>query len=183
MRLGRVTVHIAGAFCPEEATGPAPARPRPLSMAAPSCNAQQHLQAAWLAARPGCLCAWEQAKALAFREASRELHNGKVKLAWVASKVTKQGGGHPQKGSLSEFFSNVDTDPAWFPGKQSGAKRGRPPVLTTAKRRCIAQSLMRAKARGEEPCPAVASHRCPHMDLEPGDGRAILRQDLAEAYD
>ena len=95
---GRVRVHAAGVFCPEEATGPAPARPRPLSMAAPSCSAQQRRQAAWLAARPGALCAWEQAKAFAFRGASRELHNGKVKLAWVASKLTNQGGGHPSEG-------------------------------------------------------------------------------------
>ena len=99
--------------------------------------AQQRLQDSWLAAAPGSLCAWEQAKALAFREASKELHGGKVKLAWVASKLTKQGGGTPQKGSLSEFFAKVDADPEWFPGKHRGGKRGRPPVLTTAKRRCF----------------------------------------------
>ena len=101
-------------------------------MAAPSLTGQQRLQAAWLVATPGTLCAWEQAKASAYREASKELHNGKVKLAWVASKLTKQGGGSPQKGSLSEFFSKVDADPQWFPGKHGGAKRGRPPVLTAA---------------------------------------------------
>ena len=147
-------------------------------MAAPSLTPQQRLAAYWLAAAPGTLCAWEQAKALAYREASKELHNGKVKLAWVASKLTKQGGGSPQKGSLSEFFSKVDADPQWFPGKHGGAKRGRPPVLTAAKRRCIAQSLMRAKARGEEPCPAVAVHRCPTSTLNPETGEPFCENTL-----
>ena len=68
-------------------------------MAAPSHISQERLQTYWHAATPGTLCAWEQAKALAFREASKEIHNGKVKLAWVASKVTKKGGGRqPAKG-------------------------------------------------------------------------------------
>ena len=93
-------------------------------MAAPSLTPQQRLAAYWLAAAPGTLCAWEQAKALAYREASKELHNGKVKLAWVASKLTKQGGGSPQKGSLSEFFSKLDADPQWFHGNARRCETG-----------------------------------------------------------
>ena len=38
----------------------------------------------WLSAPEGRLSAWELAKALAFREASRELSGGEVNLAWVA---------------------------------------------------------------------------------------------------
>ena len=157
-------------------------------MPARSVTPQQRLQDSWLSATPGALCAWEQAKALACREASKELHGGQVKLAWVASKLTKQGGGTPQKGSLSEFFAKVDADPEWFPGKHRGGKRGRPPVLTTAKRRCIAQSLMRAKARGDEPCPAIAIHRCPSSTLNPETGEPFcdktIRKLMAEdCYD
>ena len=134
---------------------------------------QARLQTYWHAAAAGRLCPWEQAKALAFREASQEIHNGSVKLDWVASKLTKNGGGCPQKGSLSEFFAKVDADPAWFPGKHSGAKRGRRPCLTPAKRRCIAQSLMSAKKRGEEPCPEVAIQRCPKSTFNPETGEAF----------
>ena len=36
--------------------------------------AQEQLRDMWLHAQDGRLCAWEQAKALALREVSRELH-------------------------------------------------------------------------------------------------------------
>ena len=150
---------------------------------------QDRLKEYWHAAAPGTLSPWEQAKALAFREASKAIHNkGKVKLDWVASKLTKKGGGCPQKGSMSEFLSKADEDPEWFPGKHSGAKRGRKPRLTPAKRRCIAQSLMAAKKRGEEPCPEVAIQRCPKSTLNPETGEPFcdktLRKVMAEdCYD
>ena len=131
---------------------------------------QDRLQAFWHAAPDGRLCPWEQAKALAFREASKDIHNGLVKLDWVASKLTKTGGGCPQKGSLSEFFAKVDADPDWFPGKHNGAKRGRRPCLTAAKRRCIAQSLMSAKKRGGRALPGDCHPTVPQVYLEPGDG-------------
>ena len=41
------------------------------------------------------------------------------------------------------------------------------PLCTAAKRRCIASAMMSAKARGEEPCPAVAVQRCPKACLNP----------------
>ena len=59
---------------------------------------QARLQTYWHAAAAGRLCPWEQAKALAFREASKEIHNGTVKLDWVASKLTKNGGWLPTEG-------------------------------------------------------------------------------------
>ena len=83
----------------------------------------------WLSAPEGRLSAWELAKALAFREASRELSGGEVNLAWVAARVTKVGGGHPTRSAMCQFFAMVDADPEWFPGKHSGAKRGRKPLL------------------------------------------------------
>ena len=69
--------------------------------------AQEQLRDMWLHAQDGRLCAWEQAKALALREVSRELH-GRTQLAWIAARVEKAGGGHPNLGTLHKFFKVVD---------------------------------------------------------------------------
>ena len=47
------------------------------------------LHDAWLKAPPGRLCAWQQARALALREASRMLHGGRSQLDWIAQRVEK----------------------------------------------------------------------------------------------
>ena len=57
-----------------------------LSTAPQLAMAQEQLRDVWLHAQHGRLCAWEQAKALALREASRELH-GRTQLAWIAACV------------------------------------------------------------------------------------------------
>ena len=118
---------------------------------------QQNLKDLWLSATPGRSSPWQQAKALALREVNMELHGGKVHLSWICARLTKGGGGHPQKGSLHEFFHKVDSVPEWFPGKHSGAKRGPRPLLTRRKRQCMAASAMAAKKRRrQEPCIATA---------------------------
>ena len=104
------------------------------------------LRQLWLSAPPGRMSPWQQARALALREVSRELHAGRTQLEWVAARVEKVGGGSPGQDALHKFFTKVDADPDWFPGKQcSGKKRGRSPLLTLAKRRCIARAAMSAK--------------------------------------
>ena len=45
------------------------------------------LREAWLSAQEGRLCAWQQARALALREASTEIH-GAPWLPWIAERVT-----------------------------------------------------------------------------------------------
>ena len=64
----------------------------------------------WISAPEGRLTPWQQARALALREASTEIHNGTPKLDWIAERLTKVGGGHPKKGSPSEFFKKADDD-------------------------------------------------------------------------
>ena len=135
-------------------------------MAASANNA--HLRSLWLSAPHGRLSPWQQARALALREASRELHAGRTQLEWIAARVEKVGGGCPGQDALHKFFKLVDADPDWFPGKQRLGKRGRPPLLTPAKRRCIATSAMAAKhGRDDEPCVAAVIHSCPRATLNP----------------
>jgi hypothetical protein len=80
-------------------------------------------------------------------EANKEIHGGEPRLPWIAERVTKVGGGHPTKQALSLFFGKVDADPNWYPGAHNGEKRGPAPLLTPAKRRCIAASAMRRLPR------------------------------------
>ena len=104
---------------------------------------------------------------MALREASAEIH-GAPWLPWIAERLEKVGGGKPSKQAVGQLFALVDTDKEWYPGKHNGAKRGRKPLLTRAKRRCIAQSAMAAKREhGEEPCVAAVVHACPHATLNP----------------
>ena len=105
---------------------------------------------------------------MALRDVSKELHDGKPSLEWIAARVEKVGGGHPSRSALCQFFQMVDRDTDWYPGKCDGAKRGRKPLLTAAKRRCIAQSAMTAKKRrGNDPCVAAVVHACPRATLNP----------------
>ena len=122
---------------------------------------------------------------MALRDVSRELHGGKTCLDWIAARVKKVGGGHLGRSALCQFFQLVDNDPEWHPGKHEGAKRGRKPLLTPAKRRCIAQSAMTAKKRrGNDPCVAAVVHACPLATLNPETQQRFcdktLRKVLAE---
>ena len=141
---------------------------------------QECLHKLWLSAPEGRLSPWEQAKALALREASRMLHDGWDNLPWVCERLTKSGGGHPQPGSLHEFFSKVDADSDWFPGKHNGAKRGPTPQLTPHKRRCIAESAMAAKKyRKQEPCVAAVVQACPDATRSEKNWKAIRPEDYS----
>ena len=90
---------------------------------------QEALRTSWRRAPKGRLCAWEVAKAIGFREASKEIHGGVPNIPWIADRVQKVGGGHPSRMSLHELFKKIDADPDWFPGELSGAKRGRKQIL------------------------------------------------------
>ena len=46
------------------------------------------LREAWLSAPEGRLCPWQQARALALREASQEIH-GTPWLRWIAQRLEK----------------------------------------------------------------------------------------------
>ena len=80
------------------------------------------LREAWLSAPEGRLCPWQQARALALREASAEIH-GAPWLPWIAERLEKVGGGKPSKQAVGQLFALVDTDKEWYPGKHNGAKR------------------------------------------------------------
>ena len=92
---------------------------------------QEALRKLWVTAKSGALSPWQQALAVAYRKASEEIHGGTPNLAWVSSKVVKAGGGHPSREAMRQFFTKVDGDEDWFPGKYSGKKRGPAPLLNS----------------------------------------------------
>ena len=146
-------------------------------------DASMSLRDAWLCAPVGRLSAWQQARALALLEVSREFHVGRTQLEWVAGQVEKVGGGSPGKAAFSKFFALVDADPDWFPGKQCGEKPGRKPLLTRGKRRCIALSAMTSKKkRGEEPCVAAVVHACPRATLNPITQHAFCEKTIRKVF-
>ena len=105
---------------------------------------QDSLRHLWHCGQEGRLSAWQVAKALGLREASRELHGDSGNLPWIAARLVKIGGGIPTPQSLHELFAKIDADPDWFPGKHNGVKRGPMPLFTKAKRRAVATSLTAA---------------------------------------
>ena len=67
---------------------------------------QQSLRDLWRTGKAGALCPWQQALAVAFRTASEEIHDGTVNHAWVASRVSKVGGGHPSREAMRTWRCN-----------------------------------------------------------------------------
>ena len=133
---------------------------------------QASLRDLWRGGQQDRLSPWMQCMALAFREASKELNKSdKPNLAWIAQRVTRVDGEHPSRPSLHEFFAKVDRDPAWFPGKHCGTKRGPAPQFTPAKRKAVASCAMRIKARGDEPSAEEVVQRCPVSTTNPVTGK------------
>ena len=135
---------------------------------------QEALRDAWLGGRVGSLSALAQAKAWALREVwQAEKTSNDGLLSCIAERVEKVGGGVPHKGTMSEFFANVDADPAWFPGKSSQERFGLLPVLNGTKRKLVARSAMAMAQRGEEPTyPALVAAN-PKALLNPATGEPV----------
>ena len=143
--------------------------------------AQDTLHDLWHGGQNGRLSAWEVAKAVGFREASKVVHDGQVNLPWIASHLTKVGGGSPGKSALHELFTKIDEDPDWFPGKHNGAKRGPKPLFNAAKRHCVATSFMaRKKSRGEQPSADSAILNCPKATLNPKTKRPFCDKTIMD---
>jgi hypothetical protein len=125
------------------------------------------LESLWKSGRTGCLSPLEQLRAVAFRDAYKELGGvpqaggQPALLGSIAEKLTRIGGGYPSKEAVRLLFERIDEDPAWYPGKRYQAGFGPAPALNRAKRLCIAKSAMAAKADDEEPTYNSVIANCP----------------------
>ena len=150
---------------------------------------QASLKDLWKGGQSDRLCACQQDKALAVRDASKELHGGEVNIPWVCARVKKNDGTHPTRQALQQFFALVDDDEDWFPGRHNGKRRGPQPLFNLAKKRRCAKVMMKLKhAEGEEPTLKEMKHRCPGSVKNPETGEPfddkILRTVFTEeCYD
>ena len=130
------------------------------------------LERAWTEAQEGCLSAWSQAKVWALREVWNDEHESAYGLfAWVASRVTKEGGGHPSSEAVAKLYKKMDADPAWYPGKSEYACKGPPRQLLKCKAAAIAKSAMTMKKKGAEPTYAKVVAACPTASINPSTGQ------------
>ena len=66
------------------------------------------------------MSAMSEARAWALREVYLEMGKPKWGLnTFVASRITKVGGGAPGVSAVSKFFARLDADDDWYPGKTS----------------------------------------------------------------
>ena len=110
----------------------------------------ENLQELWTHAPPGHLSALEQCKAWALREVAKDAGED-VNMALVARKLKVKGGGSPSREAVRQLYERMD-EGGWFPGKKEyKSKPGPAPVLTTAKKRRIADTAMNLKKREVAP--------------------------------
>jgi len=129
---------------------------------------QEMLRKAWHEGKEGCLPAIEQAKAWALREVWRSEGKGDYGMnSYIASKLRKQGrgkqgGGSPTGQAIGKFFSKIDEDVDWFPGKGNYENNGAPTTMTPQQRSAIARSAMTMKTNGIQPTYARILATCPN---------------------
>ena len=148
-------------------------------------SAQASLQELWLAGKHGGLSAREQLKAWALREvwkhhrkdAEETEEGGDASVygmySFIAERVTKVGGGHPQSNAVKQLLQKIDEDDEWFPGKHYGEKRGRKRVLTGVKALAVAACANAKKARGKDPTYGDICGNCKDAVINPDTGRPV----------
>ena len=91
---------------------------------------REELAKPWLHAQPGRLSAKEQLRAMALRDAMKDLKDGQVNLQWIANKLTVGGGGCPTREAVRLLLLRIDSDSEWYPGKSYQTQHGPAPLLT-----------------------------------------------------
>ena len=138
---------------------------------------QDFLRRTWKHAPDGYLSPYQQMRACVLHDVLKEiggqipygLRDGLPNYQWIADRVVVNGkdGAHPCRQSIRDLIEKITSDIEWFPGKASGAKRGPAPLLTPAKRRAIATSMMAAKKKNLEPSYNLALTQCPIASTNP----------------
>ena len=103
----------------------------------------------------GKLPPMEVAKAIAFEKviSCMEKHLGKTcwellgksKKDFTAGQLKTIGGQRPSGRSVQKHWTKVKLDGNWFPGKKLPTTAGRPPLITQAQKRAIADKAMELK--------------------------------------
>ena len=90
-----------------------------------AADKQELLRDAWLGGCKGHLSALSEARAWALREVWNEAGKPDYGMCtFIAGRITRVGGGHPEGGAVRKFFSKLDADPEWYPGNSTQERHG-----------------------------------------------------------
>ena len=134
------------------------------------------------------MCAREQAKAWALREAWLAEGKGKYGMfALIAQRVRRTSGGmptgsHPTSESIAEFFGKIDGDAEWYPGKQKDTPRGPKRVLAGHKKGALIQAAKRIKREGGEVTYSAMVSACPAALTNPATGEPVSKKCLYTVF-
>ena len=144
---------------------------------------QELLRNAWLSARRGTLNALSECKAWALREVWRAQNDSDHgMLVFVAERVKKQGGTHPQAEAIGKLFNKIDADSQWFPGKKCLSVSGPKPALSASAKQAIAKSAMSMKDRGEEPTYAKVIGACRQAVMNPTTSKPVDKKRVYKIF-
>ena len=126
----------------------------------------------------GKLPPMEVAKAIAFEKviSCMEKHLGKTcwellgksKKDFTAGQLKTIGGQRPSGRAVQKHWTKVKLDGKWFPGKKLPTTAGRPPLITQAQKRAIADKAMELKEDYEAPTPEKIRVCLPRLTINKG---------------
>ena len=149
---------------------------------------QEELKYFSLTSAEGNLCGREQAKAWALREVwQQEGKSPYGMLPFIAGKLrkTKDGkptGEAPSKQAVEQLFDKLDSDPEWYPGKQSDTPRGPKRVLVGGKITGIVNACKRLRAEGDDATYSTVVARAKKATLNPNTGEPVDKKQLYRVF-
>ena len=146
----------------------------------------------------GKLPPFEVTKAIAFEEVITQMEKHMGKSCWqllgvgkkefIASKLTKVGGGHPSTRQVTKHYTKAKKDATWFPGRKPENQGGRPEQITPAQKQAIANKAMQLKEEIVAPTPEKIRVCLPKktinkVTLQPISDQTIYRIFKTMCYD
>ena len=144
-----------------------------------------------LGTQHGRLPPWEVAKAVAMDLVITDMEKAKQtncyvllgsgKVPYIASKLTKVGGGNPSHRAVRAVIAN-SKDKAWFPGKASDDLGGRPPVISDHVKREVARVAMEDKKNLVAPTPQRCRAKLPRKTINKATRKPISNSTVRRVF-
>ena len=144
-----------------------------------------------LGTQHGRLPPWEVAKAVAMdlvitdmekaKQANCYVLLGAGKVPYIASKLTKVGGGNPSHRAVRAVIAN-SKDKAWSPGKASDDLGGRPPVISDHVKREVARVAMEDKKNLVAPTPQRCRAKLPRKTINKATRKPISNSTVRREF-
>ena len=90
---------------------------------------------------------------------------GESRAAIAARQVKFVGGGHPTERAIKKHWAKATKDKSWYPGKPPANPGGRPPQISEAQKKAIAQTAMQLKKQKIAPSPQAVRTKLPRKTI------------------